>query len=146
MLTLRSPRHLFHHRDLHAILVIAGIDLILTVQGILHHSGSESNPFFRPMTEMGLEAMLAGIVFYVIVLCVASLVLTGDLRKILASITFGMHVVGVMTWLYVVDIHLGTAFADPMNTFYYMLGGTASTALFYFAEERYGHTYSDEDV
>jgi hypothetical protein len=145
MLTVRSPRVLLGQRDLHAILVVVIIDLSLTIQGILHHGGSEANPFFRQLTEIGLEAMVAGVVFYIAVLCVLSLLLTGDTRKILASIAFGMHVVGVMTWFYVIDSYLGTALADQTNIFYYTLAGTAATALFYYFEDCADTRHNGED-
>ncbi len=132
---MRSPTALLYQRDLHAIILVVLIDLSLTVEGILHHGGTEINPFFRPMTEMGLEPMLAGIGFYIVVLCTLSLVLAGGLRKILASVVFGMHVVGVTTWFFVVDAYLGTALDAHMNLFWYLLLGTGATALFFYAED-----------
>ncbi len=127
--TLRSPKALLHQKDLYAVLAVVLIDLRLTVWGI-QDGGTELNPLYRPFTEAGMEAMLAGIGIYVAVILVLSLVLAGGLRKLLGSFAFGMHVIGVMTWLHLVAPDLHAQF----NLFWYATAGTGATALFFYTE------------
>lgn len=128
--TLRSPKALLYQKDLYAVLAVVLIDLRLTVWGI-QEGGSELNPLYRPLTEHSVEAMVAGIAFYVVVIMLLSLVLTGGIRKLLGSFVFGMHVIGTMTWLHLVAPDLHAQF----NLFWYATAGTASTALFFYAED-----------
>lgn len=121
--TGRSPRALLRQRDLHAILVVAGMDLAATIIGITTRSGSELNPFYRPFTG-SLALMLLGAGIYLAVLLAASSVLEGDLRRVLASVVFGMHVGGVLSWM--------PLLADvPLNWWWNALAATMATALFY---------------
>lgn len=121
--TRRSWRVLLHQRDLHTVLAVVTVDLALTVHGITLNVGEEANPFFAPLTSTPLH-MAAGIVFYYAVLLVASRVLQGALRKVLASVVFGMHVSGTYTWL---RLFTGTGF----NVFWFALLVSGATALFY---------------
>lgn len=130
-ITLRSPRTLLHQHDFHAILVVVLIDLGLTINGISTGQGSEANPLYIPFTE-SVDLMLMGLGLYILILAGLSLTLTGAVRKILASLAFGMHVVGMMTWMHTV----APGIAQHFNIFYYMLAGTGTTALFYYMEDR----------
>lgn len=121
--TGRDPRILLEQRDLHAVLLIAGIDLALTITGITAGAGHELNPFYAPLTG-SLALMLVGAAFYLVVLLAASYLLTGDLRRVLAATVFGMHVAGALSWVALMS-------AVPQNWWYFGLAGTGATALFY---------------
>lgn len=129
MFRTRSPWALLKQWDIQAILAVVAVDLSLTIRGISTGQGSELNPFYIPFTD-SMELMVIGAVLYGVILCTCSLVLAGSLRNILASIVFGMHVVGMMTWSFLVL----PGFHDMLNLFWYMLAGTGATALFYFLE------------
>lgn len=132
MFTLRRPSALLYQRDFHAILAVVLIDLGLTITGINAGVGSEANPFYIPFTE-SMDLMLIGLGIYVAILAALSLVLSGATRKVLASLAFGMHIAGLMTWM---PLHgIVPEITQHFNIFYYMLGGTAGTALFYFMED-----------
>lgn len=143
MFTVRSPRALLHQRDLHAILAVVLIDLGLTITGISTGQGSEANPLYIPFTQ-SVELMVAGLALYLGILFVLSLLLTGATRKILASLAFGMHVAGVMTWL---PLHgIIPEITQHFNIFYYLLAGTGATALFYFTEDLHEGAQKNHDA
>lgn len=132
MFTIRSPKALLYQRDFHVILVVVLIDLGLTIQGITAGQGGELNPFYIPFTQ-SFELMLVGLALYLGILAVLSLILTGATRKVLASLAFGMHVAGLMTWL---PLHgIAPGITQHFNVFYYTLAATIGTALFYFMED-----------
>ncbi|MFB6077251.1 MAG: hypothetical protein ABEK12_03930 [Candidatus Nanohaloarchaea archaeon] len=121
--TGRDPRIVLQQRDLHAVLAVAAVDLALTITGITSGAGHELNPFYAPLTG-SLTLMLAGAAFYGAVLLSASYVLAGDLRRVLGSTVFGMHVGGALSWLAPLSMF-------PQNWWYFGLAGMVGTALFY---------------
>lgn len=138
MFTIRSPTALLRQHDFHAILAVVLIDLGLTINGISTGQGSEANPFYQPFTE-SVDLMLAGLGLYIGILAVLSLTLSGTTRYVLASVAFGMHVAGTMTWL-----HTVIPAARHLNVFYYTLAATSTTVLFYIMETR--HTSASDDT
>lgn len=129
-LTLRSPSALLQQYDLHAVVAVVLVDLALTIHGITTGQGSEANPLYAPLTG-SFELMLAGVMLYLCILAAVSLVVTGQFRYVLASIAFGMHVAGTMTWVSL--LHPALTF----NVFWYTLAAAGGTALFYRAELRF---------
>ncbi len=124
--TDRELSILLEQHDLHLILIIALSDLLLTIYGISSGAGFEKNPFYAPLTS-SLGGMIFGLVFYLGILLVMSYFLAGDIRNILASIVFGMHVAGTLSWVENIIPLAGSI----LNIFWFLLGGTGGTALFY---------------
>ncbi len=98
MLARRHPRVLLAQRDLHLVLVLAAVDLALTITGITTGAGTELNPLYRPFT-VSFPLMLLGAGVYLAVLAGASVVVQGDLRRVLVPVVAGMHVAGTLSWL-----------------------------------------------
>ncbi len=71
--------------------------------------------------------MIFGLVLYLGILLVASFLLSGNIRNILASIVFGMHIAGTLSWVE----ELVPVAGSILNIFWLLLGGTGGTALFY---------------
>ncbi len=128
--TDRQRQALLGMRDLHLVLGVAGADLALTVAG-LAGGGTEGNPLFAPLTG-STAGIVGGIVFYAVVLCTLGWVLQGPVRRVLASVAFGMHAGAAPTWL----AFLFPAAFGWYSAWWLLLLGTASTALFYT-----GYTY-----
>ncbi len=124
--TNRNFSVLLEQRDLHLILIVALSDLLLTIYGISIGAGIETNPFYAPMTS-SLTGMILGSALYFSILIIASFFLSGNMRNILASIVFGMHVAGTLTWVNLLVQVAGSI----LNIFWFMLAGTSSTAIFY---------------
>lgn len=124
--TDRKLSVLLEQHDLHLVLVVAMSDLLLTIYGISSGDGFEKNPFYAPLTT-SLNGMIFGLVLYLGILLAASFFLSGDVRNILASIVFGMHIAGTLTWLE----NLVPLAGSILNIFWFLLGATGSTAIFY---------------
>lgn len=124
--TSRNPSVLLEQRDLHLILIVALSDLFITIYGISSGVGVESNPFYAPLTS-SLTGMIFGLVLYLGILLVASFLLSGNIRNILASIIFGMHIAGTLSWVRLLVPVAGSI----LNIFWLLLGGTGGTAIFY---------------
>lgn len=129
-ITFRSPKDMFQQHDLHAILIVGLADILITMHGVTTEQGTVVNPVYQLFTD-SFPMMLLGVGMYLGALGVASLVLGGALRKMVASLVFGMHVFGILTWTHLFEPEL----AGLLNEFYYALAVAAATALFYYVED-----------
>lgn len=129
-ITFRSPKQLFRQHDLHLVLAAGLGDIVLTMHGVTTEQGTVMNPVYRLFAD-SFGMMLFGLALYLGVLGVASLFLAGALRKMAASIVFGMHVFGILTWTHLLSADLAALF----NEFYYALAAAGATAVFYYVED-----------
>ncbi|MDY6761608.1 MAG: hypothetical protein SVY41_01005 [Candidatus Nanohaloarchaea archaeon] len=123
----RKTSDLFLQRDIHAVLLVAMLDIVTTVYSMNMLPGVRANMFFQPLTDTAWTIFVAA-AFYALVILAAGLILEGTVRKGLASIVFGMHTTAIL--------FSGVRFADiAISGWWYTLVLAAVTALFYGWEE-----------
>lgn len=129
-ITFRNPGDIFRQHDLHLILVVGLADILVTVHGVTTDQGEVMNPVYTMFTD-SINTMILGVGLYLGVLGIASLLLAGGLRKIVASTVFGVHAFGILTWVHLFDAEI----ADLLTEFHLAVATAAAAALFYYIED-----------
>jgi len=123
-------------KDFPIIVLLFLIDICLTMYGIVYAGGSEMSPFFRPFTS-SIYGMLVGSAVYIGILAILNKVLSGRVRRILASVGISMHFSGILSWI---ALLAGISFTSSLLYINYIVIGL-TTALAFSELERRGWTY-----
>lgn len=129
MIASRHPRVLLEQQDFHAVLVIALLDIGMAMTGITTGQTPELNPLYALFTSSVL-LMAIGAVLYIGILAVASITVTGNPRKALASLIFGIHLAGTAAGIKFLFPYLG----GSLHMFWFTLIAASGAALFYYTE------------
>lgn len=132
----RIPELNLERKDFQSIILLFLIDMSLTMYGISYAGGSEMSPFFAPFTS-SISGMMVGSAAYIVLLLVLNKILTGRLRKILASVGISMHFTGILSW---VALLAEVNFTTSLLYINYMIIAT-TTAVTFSELERHGWTY-----